>query len=91
MPKKTPMPDINSLDGPLGQRIYTVLRDAILSMSFEPGTVLRKGALCEELGVSRSPVAEALSRLSSDGLVDIVPQSATRRSDRSRRRCKSSK
>ena len=78
MPKKTPMPDINSLDGPLGQRIYTALRDAILSMSFEPGTVLRKGALCEELGVSRSPVAEALSRLSSDGLVDIVPQSATR-------------
>ena len=78
MPKKTPMPDINSLDGPLGQRIYTVLRDAILSMSFEPGTVLRKGALCEELGVSRSPVAEALNRLSSDGLVDIVPQSATR-------------
>jgi len=78
MPDQRLMPDINSLDGPLGQRIYTVLRDAILSMSFEPGTVLRKGALCEQLGVSRSPVAEALNRLSSDGLVDIVPQSATR-------------
>lgn len=74
----TLLPDISGLDGPLGQRIYTVLRDAILSMSYEPGTVLRKGALCEQLGVSRSPVAEALNRLSSDGLVDIVPQSATR-------------
>lgn len=78
MPEHTPMPDINSLDGPLGQRIYAVLRDAILSMVFEPGTVLRKGALCAQMGVSRSPVAEALNRLSSDGLVDIVPQSATR-------------
>jgi DNA-binding GntR family transcriptional regulator len=78
MTKHAPMPDINSLDGPLGQRIYTVLRDAILSMHFEPGTVLRKSALCEQMGVSRSPVAEALNRLSSDGLVDIVPQSATR-------------
>ena len=70
--------DINSLDGPLGQRVYTVLRNKILTMSFEPGTVLRKGALCEQLGVSRSPVTEALNRLSSDGLVDIIPQSATR-------------
>lgn len=78
MDKHALMPDINSMDGPLGQRIYTALRDAILSMHFEPGTVLRKGALCEQMGVSRSPVAEALSRLSSDGLVDIVPQSATR-------------
>ncbi|MEP4198571.1 MAG: GntR family transcriptional regulator [Aliishimia sp.] len=78
MIKSTFMPDINSLDGPLGQRVYTALRDAILSMHFEPGTVLRKGVLCEQMGVSRSPVAEALGRLSSDGLVDIVPQSATR-------------
>lgn len=70
--------DINSLDGPLGQRVYTALRNKILTMAFEPGFVLRKGALCEQLGVSRSPVTEALNRLSSDGLVDIIPQSATR-------------
>lgn len=70
--------DINSMDGPLGQRVYTALRNKILTMAFEPGFVLRKGALCEQLGVSRSPVTEALNRLSSDGLVDIIPQSATR-------------
>lgn len=70
--------DINSLNGPLGQRVYTALRNKILTMAFEPGFVLRKGALCEQLGVSRSPVTEALNRLSSDGLVDIIPQSATR-------------
>jgi DNA-binding GntR family transcriptional regulator len=70
--------DINSLDGPLGHRVYTALRNKILMMAFEPGFVLRKGALCEQLGVSRSPVTEALNKLSSDGLVDIIPQSATR-------------
>ena len=70
--------DINNLDGPLGQRVYTALRNKILTMAYEPGFVLRKGALCEQLGVSRSPVTEALNRLSTDGLVDIIPQSATR-------------
>jgi DNA-binding GntR family transcriptional regulator len=70
--------DINGLDGPLGQRVYTVLRAQILDITLKPGAILRKGALCDQLGVSRSPVAEALGRLSSDGLVDIIPQSATR-------------
>lgn len=70
--------DINGLDGPLGQRVYTALRDKILNLTLHPGMILRKSVLCEQLGVSRSPVAEALGRLSSEGLVDIVPQSATR-------------
>ena len=70
--------DINSLEGPLGQRVYTVLRGRILDMTLEPGAILRKNTLCDQLGVSRSPIAEALGRLSSEGLVDIIPQSATR-------------
>ncbi|MFN3663174.1 GntR family transcriptional regulator [Yoonia sp.] len=70
--------DIDGLDGPLGTRVYTVLRNGILDLTFPPGMVLRKAALCEQLGVSRSPVAEALGKLSSEGLVDIIPQSATR-------------
>lgn len=78
MPTQPLALDIAGLDGPLGQRVYTVLRNNILDMSFEPGMVLRKSALCEQLGVSRSPVAEALGKLSGEGLVDIIPQSATR-------------
>lgn len=70
--------DIDGLDGPLGQRVYAVLRNGILDLTFPPGMVLRKAALCDQLGVSRSPVSEALGRLSSEGLVDIIPQSATR-------------
>jgi len=69
---------IDELDGPLGQRVYTALRRNILDMSLKPGAVLRKSVLCEQLGVSRSPITEALGRLSSERLVDIIPQSATR-------------
>ncbi|WP_409526030.1 GntR family transcriptional regulator [Nitrincola sp. MINF-07-Sa-05] len=70
--------DIESLNGSLAQRVYQSLREAILSMELPPGTVLKKGALCEQLGVSRSPVSEAIARLSQEGLVDVIPQSATR-------------
>lgn len=70
--------DIAALDGTLAQRVYRAIKQAILSLDFPPGAILRKGTICEALGVSRSPVAEALTRLSTEGLVDIIPQSATR-------------
>lgn len=69
---------VENLSGSLSQRVYQSLREAILSMQYPPGTVIRKGAICEQLGVSRSPVAEALARLSAEGLVDVIPQSATK-------------
>lgn len=76
--EKLPLGDIETLTGSLAQRVYAVLREAILHMRCPPGTVLRKGQICEQLGVSRSPVAEAIAKLSAEGLVDVVPQSATR-------------
>lgn len=69
---------INGLDGPLSHRVYLALRTGILNLSLAPGMVLPKAVLCDQLNVSRSPVAEALGKLSSEGLVDIIPQSATR-------------
>jgi GntR family transcriptional regulator, rspAB operon transcriptional repressor len=69
---------IEELPGSLAQRVYHSLREAILSLPFPPGTMLRKGPICGELGVSRSPVAEAIARLASEGLVDVIPQSATK-------------
>jgi DNA-binding GntR family transcriptional regulator len=50
------------------------LRAAIVSLELKPGEVIDKGAICARLGVSRFPVSEALARLQSDGLVDILPQ-----------------
>jgi DNA-binding GntR family transcriptional regulator len=50
------------------------LRAAIVSLELQPGETLDKGLICERLGVSRFPVSEALARLQTEGLVEIMPQ-----------------
>ncbi|MTI02769.1 GntR family transcriptional regulator [Roseibium sp. RKSG952] len=72
------MPEITTTEGSLTQRVHHSLKQAILSLDFPPGANLRKAPVCERLGVSRAPVADAIARLASEGLVDVVPQSGTR-------------
>ncbi|MAY61134.1 MAG: GntR family transcriptional regulator [Rhizobiales bacterium] len=69
---------IGEMAGSLAQRVYLSLREAILTLEYRPGAVIRKSLICQQLGVSRQPVSEAITRLSSEGLVDVIPQSATR-------------
>lgn len=68
---------LDRFSGSLGQRVYQTLREGILSLAFRPGEILRKPEICEALGVSRSPVADAVARLASEGLVDVIPQAGT--------------
>ncbi|MGQ0567190.1 MAG: GntR family transcriptional regulator [Gemmobacter sp.] len=63
--------------GSLGQKVYQTLRQAILSLAYRPGEILRKPEICAALGVSRSPVSDAVARLAVEGLVDVVPQAGT--------------
>jgi DNA-binding GntR family transcriptional regulator len=51
----------------LSSQIYARVKDGILSSEFPPGEILQERALAEKLGVSRTPVREALTRLSSEG------------------------
>lgn len=53
------------------------LRERIVTLDLPPGAAIDKAAVCSALGLSRFPVAEALSRLRAEGLVDIRPQSGT--------------
>lgn len=53
----------------LRERTTQVLRDAILNLHFKPGQKLVERTLCEDTGVSRSCVREALRHLESEGLV----------------------
>lgn len=62
---------------PPGGQVYAVLREHIVKGHFLPGVTLSEKRVAEELGVSRTPVREALIKLSEDGLVNIVPQSGT--------------
>ena len=61
----------------LKDRTCSVLRDAILDMDiYSDGVDLRldERQLADRLGISRTPVREALSQLSHEGLIEIVPR-----------------
>ena len=59
-------------------RVHMALRNAIVQLDLKPGEFLDKQAIAARMGVSRFPVGEAMNRLAAEGLVDIVPQSASR-------------
>ena len=50
---------------------YNRLREAILDGEFEPGTVLHQATLAKTIGISTTPLREALRRLMSQGLVEL--------------------
>lgn len=54
-------------------RAYEALRDEIVEWQLRPGTVLGEVEQAARLGVSRTPLREALSRLAADGLVEPAP------------------
>lgn len=58
--------------------IFAQLRDEIMSLDILPGTKLSEAEVAAKFGVSRQPVREALNLLSSEDLVSIQPQKATR-------------
>lgn len=66
-----------ALGVPARDQAYVALRDAIVCAELEPGRRLSENELAERLGVSRTPVREALARLRDEGLVSIVPQLGT--------------
>ena len=59
-------------------RAYRMLRDAIVNGELAPGGVIRDAELAERLGLSRTPVREALARLADEGLVETKPHAWTR-------------
>jgi DNA-binding GntR family transcriptional regulator len=59
--------------GPLRDEVRDILIDRLADGSFSPGSRLRDQAIAEELGISRTPVREALTSLVDEGLVVAVP------------------
>jgi DNA-binding GntR family transcriptional regulator len=57
----------------LAMQVYGTLKRAIMDNNLQPGAVLLERQLAESLGVSRTPVREALQMLAKDGLVKLVP------------------
>lgn len=59
-------------------RTLVQLRELILDGSVLPGARLAEMELADRLGVSRTPVREALTRLAAEGLVDLTPNRGAR-------------
>ena len=57
-----------------GRRAYDFAKWAILSAVYPPGSVVTEAVLAHELGLSRTPVREALLRLEVEGLVTLQPR-----------------
>jgi DNA-binding GntR family transcriptional regulator len=71
--------NLQRIDRPLlRDRAYRILRDAIVTGELPPGAVISDVDLAERVGLSRTPVREALARLADDGLVETKPHSWTR-------------
>lgn len=60
-----------------GEFAYASLRETILTLALPPGAPLSRAVLAARLGVSQTPVREALMRLQAEGLVEVVPSAST--------------
>jgi DNA-binding GntR family transcriptional regulator len=63
--------------GPARLFVYAALREEIVGAELEPGAKISENELAERLGVSRTPIREALGRLREEQLVEVVPQLGT--------------
>ncbi|WP_198663927.1 GntR family transcriptional regulator [Jiangella endophytica] len=63
--------------GRTSDKVFEQLLEAVRSLRLLPGQPISETELARELGVSRTPVREAITRLAEAGLVDVVPQVGT--------------
>src|SRR6195952_3451211 len=56
-------------------KIYSDLRAELLSLARRPGEAISEAEIALSYGVSRTPVREAILKLSDEGLLEIYPQS----------------
>jgi DNA-binding GntR family transcriptional regulator len=59
-------------------RVYAILREQILAGELEPESRLHQEGISAELGVSRTPVREAIARLAAEGLVELLANRGAR-------------
>ena len=61
----------------LAEQAYDLLEEMIITLVLPPRSVVTEGVLIDKVGVGRTPIREALQRLSEVGLVRIAPRSGT--------------
>ncbi|MGW2615615.1 GntR family transcriptional regulator [Streptomyces sp. NPDC001500] len=59
---------------PAADRVYAHVKQGVLDRRYEGGALLTEGELADAVGVSRTPVREALLRLEAEGLIRLYPK-----------------
>lgn len=72
------VPDLLNKASPLSGQVYALIREAIIQLTLPPGAAISEKLLSERLGVSRTPLREAILQLSAENLVTVVPDMGTR-------------
>lgn len=62
---------------PIPDQVYALLRRTIVTLRLPPGAAIVEKDITRQLGISRTPVRDALRLLAEEGLVEIKPQSGT--------------
>lgn len=62
---------------PIPDQIYALLRRTIVTLRLPPGAAIVEKDITRQLGISRTPVRDAVRLLAEEGLVEIRPQSGT--------------
>ncbi len=62
---------------PLRDQIYQMVRNMIVVGRLKPGESINEVSIAEALGVSRTPVREAVKRISDEGLIKVIAQTGT--------------
>ena len=73
-PKSADRKMLGGKSGSLTDKAYQELEELIVTLRFQPGEVLSETALSEHLIIGRTPIREALQRLTREGLVVILPR-----------------
>ena len=58
----------------LSERAYQLIKEKIITLELSPSSLINEQTLMEELELGRTPIREALQRLSAEGLVIVVPR-----------------
>lgn len=65
-------------DATIFSTVYTAIKDKILHLEFKPGRSISTASLASALGVSRTPVHDAIMKLANENLIDVFPKSGSR-------------
>ena len=61
----------------LSEKAYRLIKEKVVTLELPPSAVIDEHVLMQQLGLGRTPIREALQRLDSEGLVNIVPRRGT--------------